>query len=123
MLVGQSIELSLKAFLLARGVALEILKSGVYGHNLDALLSEAQRRKIHRLVQLQSFHVSAIRLISPVYKDHEFRYIKTGTRKIPRWEFIYHAASELTRCQHDWLLRRRLGKTAAANRISLRGRF
>lgn len=123
MLIGQSIELSLKAFLLARGVTLEKLKFKPYGHDLERLLSEAILRRLDRLVTLHSFHQGAIKAVSPIYRDHEFRYIVTGTRTIPEWGFVSHAAAELTRCQHDWLLRRRIGKAAALNRIALRGRF
>ncbi|MCA0393977.1 MAG: hypothetical protein LCH70_07650 [Proteobacteria bacterium] len=123
MLVGHSIELSLKAFLLARGVPLDALRLKPYGHDLVALLQEAQRRRIDRLVPLHDFHVDAIRLIAPVHGRHEFRYLVTGVRTLPQWGFIAHAAAELTRCQHDWLLRRRIGKAAAARRIALRGKF
>lgn len=123
MLIGQSIELSLKAFLLARGVPLEKLAAKPFGHDLEALLREARRRRIDRLVPLHQFHDEAIQLVSPVYRRHEFRYIVTGVRTLPKWEFLVHTAAELTRCQHDWLLRRRVGKEAAKKRIAAKGRF
>ena len=44
-LLGQSIELSLKAFLMGRGVSLYVLSSRKYGHDLKALLDEARRRR------------------------------------------------------------------------------
>lgn len=123
MLIGQSIELSLKAYLLARGLPLKTLKSGPFGHNLEHLMQEALRRRIDCLVPLHEFHRQAISLVSPVYHSHEFRYIVTGTVTLPKWGFIHHAAAELTRCQHDWLLRRTIGKEGALKRIQERGRF
>ena len=123
MLIGQSIELSLKAFLLARGVPMERLRSKLYGHDLGRLLDEAIRRRIDRLVELHEFHRNAIHLIAPIYKNHEFRYIVTGTRTLPKWGFIAHSAAELTSGQHDWLLRRRVGKFDAMKRLAARGRF
>ena len=44
-LLGHSIELSLKAFLLGRGVPIRTLRSKAYGHDLAALLHEARRRR------------------------------------------------------------------------------
>ena len=123
MMIGQSIELSLKAFLLARGVPLDELKFKPYGHDLAALLAEAQRRRIDRLVPLYDFHVDSIKTLAPVYGRHEFRYIVTGTKTIPNWGFISLTAGTLTQCLHDWLVRRRIGKDAAIKRIALRGKF
>ncbi len=121
-MIGQSIELSLKAFLLARRVPLDVLRHQ-YGHRLEQLLDEALRRRITRLVPLLDFHIQAVRLLAPAYARHEFRYIVTGSRSLPSWGFIAHTAAELTRCQHDWLLRRRIGKVAAFQRTALRGKF
>jgi hypothetical protein len=55
-LLGQSIELSLKAFLLGRGVPLKELRSRKYGHNLETLLDEARRRKLGLEVKLGGTH-------------------------------------------------------------------
>ncbi|MEK6553511.1 MAG: hypothetical protein AABZ54_08705, partial [Bacteroidota bacterium] len=50
-LIGHSIELSLKSFLLRRGLKKEELKNK-YGHDLSALLSESRRRKLGNIVKL-----------------------------------------------------------------------
>ena len=50
-LIGHSIELSLKAFLLGRGVSVTVLKSKRFGHDLSALLVESRRRKLWNLHQ------------------------------------------------------------------------
>ena len=108
---------------MARGIPIEKLRNNPYGHDLGRLLDEALRRRIDRLVELHTFHESAIRLISPIYKDHEFRYIVTGVRTLTQWGFIAHSAAELTRGKHDWLLRRRIGKLDALKRLAARGKF
>jgi len=50
-LVGCSIELSLKAFLFARGEKINRLKRE-YGHDLSKLIFESRRRKLGREVKL-----------------------------------------------------------------------
>jgi hypothetical protein len=49
-LLGHSIELSLKAFLMKRGNKLSDLRSHKFGHNLYALLRESRRRKLGKVV-------------------------------------------------------------------------
>lgn len=51
-LIGQSIELSLKAFLLGNGVPLDELKHPPLGHDLHALLQEALKRDLDNEVEL-----------------------------------------------------------------------
>lgn len=50
-LVGHSIELSLKSFLLHRGISLRELRSGHYGHNLHACLRKGKELGLQRHVQ------------------------------------------------------------------------
>lgn len=123
MLVGQSIELSLKSYLLARGITLEALKYRPYGHDLSQLLAKARQLKIERLVELHQWDVDAIEIIAPLYGSHEFRYIVNGSRILPNWEFLMHTTQGLTRGLHHFLLRRRVGKEQALQRIALRGFF
>lgn len=122
MLIGQSIELSLKAYLLARGVSLRDLKFK-YGHDLRALLDTSMLKRIDRLVKFQEFDLQTIRVLADGYGTHEFRYIVTGFRTLPTWSFAYRAANLLTDSLHDWLLRKRIGKEQALLRITERGRF
>lgn len=123
MLMGQSMELALKSYLMARGIQLDDLKRRPYGHDLNALLEKAMALNIQRLVELHSFNINAIQMLAPTYGNHEFRYIVTGTKSIPQWGFLSITARALTHGLHDLLLRRRVGKVAAQKRIALRGKF
>ncbi|SKC56955.1 HEPN domain-containing protein [Pseudoxanthomonas indica] len=122
MLLGQSIELSLKAYLLARGASLRDLRFS-YGHDLRKLLDAALQKRIDRLVPLQEFDLSTIRVLGDAYITHELRYIVTGFRTLPNWSFSQRAAALLTDGLHDYLLRQRIGKIAASVRIEQKGRF
>ena len=66
-LVGHSIELSLKAFLLSRGVPITALRKRPYGHNLAALLREARRRKLGRVAKLSRHDVAVVNLLNACY--------------------------------------------------------
>lgn len=122
-LIGISIELSLKAYLLARGVPLDSLRFRPYGHDLEFLWSEAARLRIDRVSKVPFVADDVIKALNRHYQTHEFRYIKTGLKTVPHWEFIHSVAKALTHGLHDFCLRRRLGKERALQRISLRGKF
>ena len=65
-LVGRSIELSLKAFLLARGLRIDQLrgKKYGYGHDLSAFISESRLRKLGLEVRLSKKHITAIKILN-----------------------------------------------------------
>ena len=73
LLVGHSIELSLKAFLMGRGTTAEELRSK-YGHDLDRLLGEAERRGLDDVleVKLSAADIRAICLLNVEYKSKGF---------------------------------------------------
>ncbi len=82
-LLGHSIELSLKAFLAARGVPIAELKSRKYGHDLKALLTEARRRKLGLEVKLSAVDVGVIELLNFDYVAKRFEYRETGVYHLP----------------------------------------
>ena len=95
-LIGHSIELSLKAFLVARGCPVnELRKANKYGHNLDALLSEARRRKLGREVTLNRNAEKAIRMLSPTYKGKRLEYMEYGKYRLPQYRFMRAVAKNL----------------------------
>ena len=96
-LLGQSIELSLKAFLLGRGVALKELRSKTYGHDLKALLDEARRRRLGLEVKLENSHCAVIHLLGIEYLDKRFQYIRTGMMHLPETRLAQEAADKLSR--------------------------
>lgn len=95
-LLGQSIELSLKAFLLGRGVPLKELRSKKYGHNLKALLDEARHRRLGVEVKLEGTHCAVIHFLGIEYLDKRFQYIQTGMMHLPEAWLAQEAADKLS---------------------------
>lgn len=77
-LLGRSIELSLKAFLLASGVEATELKSRELGHDLSALLGVALQHGLEQELKLDSQEAAIIRLLSYDYAEKWFEYPNTG---------------------------------------------
>lgn len=77
-LLGRSIELSLKAFLLHCGMTIEELRSKKHGHDLSALLIEAMNRGLSKLVKLEAQEIGVIDLLSYDYMEKRFEYRVTG---------------------------------------------
>ncbi len=101
-LLGQSIELSLKAFLLGRGVSLKELRSKKYGHDLKALLDEAGRRRLGLKVKLENTHCAVIHLLGIEYLDKRFQYIRTGLMHLPDARLAQEAADKLSNGLEDY---------------------
>ena len=77
-LLARSIELSLKAFLLADGVTPRTLGSKAFGHNLVTLLSEAVKRQLHDSVPLDPIESNVVELLSYDYFGTRLAYRVTG---------------------------------------------
>ncbi|MBL6933783.1 MAG: hypothetical protein ISR48_00050 [Alphaproteobacteria bacterium] len=95
-LIGQSIELSLKAFLLGRGVSLKELRSSKYGHDLKALLDEARRRRLGLEVPLKTTHCAAIHILNMEYLVKRFQYVQVGPMLLPEVRLAQEAADGLS---------------------------
>lgn len=81
-LVGQSIELALKAFLLSRGVPLRKLRCD-YGHNLHRSLRKAKELGLSTLVELDADELSTIEVLDDLYSSRQLQYIVTGKKAFP----------------------------------------
>ena len=81
-LIGHSIELSLKAFLLARGISLKELRVK-YGHQLRELLDLACRHGLDEQVTLSSQERDAVLVLDDLYSSKELEYIVTGAKRFP----------------------------------------
>jgi hypothetical protein len=111
-LIGHSIELSLKAFLLGRGVALNRLRSKEFGHDLAALLKEARRRRLGNEVPLKPKHLGVIQLLNFEYVAKKYEYRETGVYHTPDASFAQEVANRLVDglkdfCERHTLLARR----------------
>ena len=86
-LLGRSVELSLKAFLLKSGMTPKQLKVPPFGHNLTSLLSKANKNGLYTYVKFDSIEVGTIELLSFDYMNKRLEYrITGGTYYLPRIE-------------------------------------
>jgi hypothetical protein len=81
-LVGQSIELSLKAYLLSRDVPLRKLRKD-YGHALHRSLRKAKELGLLDVVPLTEEDTEAIELLDTLYSTKQLQYIVTGAKTFP----------------------------------------
>ena len=93
-LVGRSIELSLKAFLFARGEKINRLKYK-YGHDLSKLIIESRRRKLGREVKLTRNQLASVKLLSAPYSQKLLEYSEVGTYTLPHYWVICEVATGL----------------------------
>ena len=94
-LLGHSIELSLKAFLLGRGTSVKTLRNKPYGHDLSALLREARRRRLGSLAKLSRRDISVIDVLNECYGVKELEYAFTGSRRLPHYSMAVAVAKHL----------------------------
>ena len=94
-LIGHSIELGLKAFLLAKGIPMEQLKFKPYGHDLGYMLDAADALDLNSYVEFAADHRTAIGVLNDVYSTHGFRYYEPNTVPIPEWNTVNDVADRL----------------------------
>lgn len=99
-LLGRSLELSLKAFLLHKGIPISELRGRRYGHNLSALLAKSRAEGIDRFVELEVVDAGVICLLSYDYQAKRLEYRITkhiyALPLLPRtWEVARRLAYEL----------------------------
>jgi len=94
-LVGHSIELALKAFLLGSRVSEEELKHRRLGHNLTALLTRAQALKLASEVALTEEETATIQMLDGIYSAKELEYRVVGMRTFPPYALIFAVADKL----------------------------
>jgi hypothetical protein len=94
-LLGHSIELSLKAFLVGRGLKVAKLRSKAFGHDLRACLEEARRLKLGREVKLTPMEVGVIQLLSFDYAAKRFEYRETGVYHLPLIDVLEQVTHKL----------------------------
>lgn len=95
-LIGHAIELTLKAFLVARGVTVRELRNPkLYGHNLVALLARARKHRLGQFVKLGRAEVKAIALLNEQYASKRFEYIETGAFSLPPFSGLVFLATAM----------------------------
>lgn len=93
-LIGHSIELSLKAYLLREGLELESLRKK-YGHNLLKCFKEAKNRKLCDHVSFEPVEVETLGVLNDIYYKKELEYISTGPKKFPVYGHVASLCEKL----------------------------
>lgn len=96
-LIGHSIELALKAYLLQHGLALRELPYKQYGHDLYACQKKAKELGLAELVSFHPAEEGAFELLNHLYSTKQLNYIITGTKYIPDFGLIDSFTRKLIR--------------------------
>jgi hypothetical protein len=96
-LLGHSIEIAYKAYLLGRGFSEGTLRSRNFGHDLIALKKAAQRVGVAGKVRLTRPQHAAIRYLAGLYGSKGLEYHKVGLKSVPALPVLFDAASLLVR--------------------------
>lgn len=86
-LAFHSIELSLKAYLLKRGVTLKQLTK-TYGHDLQRLYDEAKNEHLLNDFKEDQRDVDALHLLIDLNADNQLRYLQTGYKTFPLFSIV-----------------------------------
>jgi hypothetical protein len=81
-LVGHSIKLILKSFLIYHGVPLRDLKKK-YGHNLEKCFKKAKELGLNNHISLDEVEVGAFVVLNELYSTKQLNYIVTGGKQYP----------------------------------------
>ena len=95
-LLGRSIELSLKAYLLACEMTIKELASRTFGHNLASLFAEACRRGLLDKVKIEPLEAGVLELLSYDYVEKRLEYrVTDGTYHLPHIDVTERIAQKL----------------------------
>jgi hypothetical protein len=80
-LMGQSIELALKAFLLHSGIEIKALKENPYRHDLVTLFNSAIEKNLISEAEKTEEILEVIKLLCEPYKKRELQYYRSGIKE------------------------------------------
>jgi hypothetical protein len=66
-----------------------------YGHDLEALISEAKRRKLGNAVKVSRAERKALGLLNRTYKEKELEYLTVGIKSLPAYEALIDLTEKL----------------------------
>ena len=81
-LIGHSIELILKSYLLHSGVSLRDLRKN-YGHDLEKCLTDSLKMGLGEYVKFDKTEMSAFTVLNELYLNKQLNYSVTGAKKYP----------------------------------------
>lgn len=90
-----ALELTLKAYLRARGFESSRLASRQYGHKLQALWDSCIDEGLRSNPISDAFIAQAIELLDPFATSFEFRYVRVGFKHLPTLEAVESATNDL----------------------------
>lgn len=96
-LIGRSIELVLKAYLLQHGLTLRELRQKQFGHDLHACQRKAKELGLAAIVSFHPAEDGAIELLNNLYSTKQLEYIVVGTKYMPIFELVESFARKLIR--------------------------
>lgn len=101
-LVGHSIELSLKSYLLHHGVSLHELRSKRHiGHSLHKCLRKAKELGLLNHVKFSGQEEGAFEILDNLYSTKQLEYIVTGTKYFPIFSLIESFGAKLFNAVSD----------------------
>jgi hypothetical protein len=96
-LMGRSLELALKAFLLKKGLTLDELRSKKYGHNLKKCFDKALELGLVGTPSFEGPEIGVLELLNELYVSKRLEYIETGEMQIPLFYWLQVLATKLIR--------------------------
>ncbi|MEM1278001.1 MAG: hypothetical protein AAGH74_15865 [Pseudomonadota bacterium] len=103
-LYWHSIELFLKAFLLADGVSLERLKSRGFGHDISKLVAESTQRGL----RLSEEDLATVGFMESASALIDLRYLEIGPRYVPTFESLDQTCLSIYRSVGEELVKREI---------------
>ncbi|MEF8756411.1 MAG: hypothetical protein V5B60_21140 [Accumulibacter sp.] len=94
-LIGHSIELAFKSYLLHRDITLRELRSRKFGHDLHSCQRKAEELGLSGLVKFDSAEAAAVELLNSLYSKKQLNYIETGIKCIPEFGLLKSFAIKL----------------------------
>ena len=82
-LVGHSIELGLKSYLLYKGVPLDDLPKKKYGHDLIKCFMKAKELGLLDVVNFEQGEIEGLEVLNELYSTKQLNYIVTGSKQFP----------------------------------------
>ena len=115
-LACQSIELSMKAYLRAKGYSDKKLRT--IGHNLNECVAASQENEIRTLIRFTVQEKAIIRAINPYYQGKDLQYSKSGYKSFPHIDLLLDFATRLQNSTRDFCIKHRAIHTGKPTEVS-----
>ena len=115
MLIAQSLELGLKAFLRSRGATLDALLK--LNHDLPRIHERAMEMRLDRLWPSAANLLPTVQLLEAANQRQALRYIVNGTKTYPDWTVVNRYAQGMIAALIEHCLRDKFGGKAGAAEV------